>query len=529
MTVRRNGAEGGSDGTTVTTGNSGAPSGDAFGSVTIGGTGALTFSSTQAMHGALSYAYAPDATTGTYVSYTGLSATQGVARFYLYLTGNPSASMILAAFGSTNLQYVGITTAGKVFLDTSGGGVVWTATTALSLNTWYRIETAMTVAAGTATTKVSYYAGDSLTATDSFTSSAGNTGTTAYTSFRLGKINNTATIATFYVDDIAFDDASTTFFGPATAAATASGSITLGGIVSAPASASGSVTLSGTATGTPGATATASGSITLGGTATVTPPVSATVGSNLGASVTNNRVQGATVGIQLVADTPASPMAQVTITANVITDAITTGIDCAAANLAEGPTLTANRLRFTGPPSTAATRVGIKTAAGGTFVGNTIAYSTSSASGASTTNRLIPDLLQILSDDGMRIVAITAGTGGGSDQAFTLAGANVTFIGNHVDDGGRTDSNLIASTGSGSNWTFSGNTWGFGGVDKTGISGTVMDTDSPRVAVPASTTAGATLRVPHGAAPSAPVNGDMWTTTAGLFVRINGVTVGPLT
>lgn len=36
------------------------------------------------------------------------------------------------------------------------------------------------------------------------------------------------------------------------------------------------------------------------------------------------------------------------------------------------------------------------------------------------------------------------------------------------------------------------------------------------------------LRIPHGAAPSSPVNGDVWTTTAGLFVRVNGVSVGPL-
>jgi hypothetical protein len=36
------------------------------------------------------------------------------------------------------------------------------------------------------------------------------------------------------------------------------------------------------------------------------------------------------------------------------------------------------------------------------------------------------------------------------------------------------------------------------------------------------------LRVPHGTAPSSPVDGDVWTTTAGLFVRINGATVGPL-
>jgi len=39
---------------------------------------------------------------------------------------------------------------------------------------------------------------------------------------------------------------------------------------------------------------------------------------------------------------------------------------------------------------------------------------------------------------------------------------------------------------------------------------------------------GAGLRIAHGTAPSSPVNGDVWTTTAGLYVRINGATVGPL-
>lgn len=49
------------------------------------------------------------------------------------------------------------------------------------------------------------------------------------------------------------------------------------------------------------------------------------------------------------------------------------------------------------------------------------------------------------------------------------------------------------------------------------------------VLTPASTAGTASLRLPHGTAPSSPVNGDIWTTTAGLFVRINGTTVGPLT
>ena len=40
--------------------------------------------------------------------------------------------------------------------------------------------------------------------------------------------------------------------------------------------------------------------------------------------------------------------------------------------------------------------------------------------------------------------------------------------------------------------------------------------------------AGAGFRLPHGIAPNSPTNGDFWTTSAGVFVRVNGVTKGPL-
>ncbi|MFA7265134.1 MAG: hypothetical protein WC054_02380 [Candidatus Nanopelagicales bacterium] len=53
-------------------------------------------------------------------------------------------------------------------------------------------------------------------------------------------------------------------------------------------------------------------------------------------------------------------------------------------------------------------------------------------------------------------------------------------------------------------------------------------TMSGQIVAAAATAAVSALRVPHGTAPSAPVDGDIWTTTAGLFVRINGATVGPL-
>lgn len=49
-----------------------------------------------------------------------------------------------------------------------------------------------------------------------------------------------------------------------------------------------------------------------------------------------------------------------------------------------------------------------------------------------------------------------------------------------------------------------------------------------RLYTAASTSANASLRVTPGQAPSAPLNGDVWTTNAGMFVQINNSTVGPL-
>ena len=48
------------------------------------------------------------------------------------------------------------------------------------------------------------------------------------------------------------------------------------------------------------------------------------------------------------------------------------------------------------------------------------------------------------------------------------------------------------------------------------------------IVAPSAATNGAGLNLPPGATPSSPNNGDMWTTSAGLFVQINGSTVGPV-
>jgi hypothetical protein len=83
----------------------------------------------------------------------------------------------------------------------------------------------------------------------------------------------------------------------------------------------------------------------------------------------------------------------------------------------------------------------------------------------------------------------------------------------------------------GGTWANTANIWaGSGSKLYLGAGGSLqhyIDTTGTWV-TPASATGAAGLNLPHGAAPTSPVNGDLWTTTAGLFVRINGATVGPL-
>lgn len=83
-----------------------------------------------------------------------------------------------------------------------------------------------------------------------------------------------------------------------------------------------------------------------------------------------------------------------------------------------------------------------------------------------------------------------------------------------------------------STWTHTGN---YAQADPGSASSTVAVLSNSashmyvgKINVLASSTNYATLNIPHGTAPTAPTNGDIWTTTAGVYARINGATVGPL-
>ncbi len=113
---------------------------------------------------------------------------------------------------------------------------------------------------------------------------------------------------------------------------------------------------------------------------------------------------------------------------------------------------------------------------------------------------------------------------GASGTSFTDGDGSI-FIGGYTDapssaDGVLNIQNAIFGTGN-----YSSNPPPLVEVGNIGI---YVTNPTARLHVIGSAASAASLRIPHGTAPSSPNDGDIWTTTAGLFVRINGVTVGPL-
>lgn len=219
MAQTQNTFEGGTNGATITTSNSGGASGTAWDFIEILAGATATYTTT-ASNGSRAASFTGNGA-HAYLQWYITSTTKMSLRAYVRLPALPSAEFQAITPRSTT-DYIGsvnFTTAGKIKLTSAAPGTptLFTATTALSVNTWYRVEVSWEVGTTTANGKVQfkYFLGDGTTAIESFTSTTANLGTSPIVDLRLGKINNTGNTP-IMIDSVTYDPATVALLGPHT-------------------------------------------------------------------------------------------------------------------------------------------------------------------------------------------------------------------------------------------------------------------------------------------------------------------------
>jgi len=215
-----NTAEGGTDETTVTAGNSGGTSGTAWTSVTIDPTCAVVYDTAQAAHGTVAYRVSTGATTGqAFVRWTVASVARVYGRMYFRLSalGSNRALGRVRSTGATQAARWAISAADKLELRNAANGLVWTSTSTLAADTWYRLEyNALAGASGQVT--LTLYAGESTTAIET-----SGVQTAAYGSdivdIDWGQVANGPNLPAMWIDSIAASTAGA--LGPVSAVALA--------------------------------------------------------------------------------------------------------------------------------------------------------------------------------------------------------------------------------------------------------------------------------------------------------------------
>jgi hypothetical protein len=156
---------------------------------------------------------------------------------------------------------------------------------------------------------------------------------------------------------------------------------------------------------------------------------------------------------------------------------------------------------------------------GNSVLSGAIAISLSEGNGTCIGNNVSGDTTGLKVTGGTYPHVVTGNViAGGTNSIEHVSGTKTVYIGNYLHDGAGNYKAMTVTAGTPIVIDPLATGTALYGL---GVSGLLKSAAS------SATIAGVNL--PHGTAPGTPTNGDMWTTTAGLFVRINGVTVGPLT
>ena len=204
--------EGGTSGTTLTqgvAGNTGSTSGNYFDTVTIGGGATDAFDNTHAAHGTLSCKIATAGSAAVYNTWSASLTNTGIpqvwVRMYLYFTANPSNThrVFSATAGSSVAAALQVTTSGTLRWTDAAASTIFTTTTAIPLNSWFRVEGFVTGSAGAGQVSLSLYTTpDSVVPAEAFTSAATQNTAGLVTDVRYGVSAAVASVGPFWMDDI---------------------------------------------------------------------------------------------------------------------------------------------------------------------------------------------------------------------------------------------------------------------------------------------------------------------------------------
>jgi hypothetical protein len=197
-----NTAEGGTDGTTITVGNSGGASGDAFDSVI----NSPKFSNAHPVTGNMGIDLYSALGVSNKIGWTRTFGQTIYGRYYVYTDVLVSASSTYIEVLDAAVAYCGIVEGpdptGKVNLYNAALSTVATSTMNLSINTLYRIEYKLFSHASAGTVEARIYLGHSLTPLETVTATGLNTRGTAIGQSRLTHDASGGTVSHSWVDDL---------------------------------------------------------------------------------------------------------------------------------------------------------------------------------------------------------------------------------------------------------------------------------------------------------------------------------------
>lgn len=254
----------GTNGSAITTANSGSSGNTALDSVIVNGSGAsIVYTNTRSAHGTLAARITPVDAQTAYIQYGSstnpLNVNEIAARAYVYFSSLPTQSTGILFFYNTSAARVislHLDSTGHLYARGAGATTLWTASAVFPVNQWVRVEIRATIGS-TGSIDAAYYANDSTTAIDAQSLTGVDCGTAQVRACALGKQSNTNYAASFDVDDFAVETAPNgTMIGPWAAANVAP--VVNAGVDQANIEPWGTVTLTGVATDSDGTIASTS-------------------------------------------------------------------------------------------------------------------------------------------------------------------------------------------------------------------------------------------------------------------------------